>query len=107
MAYVDLSRNGCSNSYIVSKAGNYKFKADIRGNGVVPESAAALIQAAINPDHVGVLWCTYNSLTAPQSVEAMVRNIQLVDGYVKFSSASELTPGNAVIAAYDASNTII
>lgn len=107
MAYVDLSRNGCSNSYIVSKAGNYKFKADIRGNGVVPESAAALIQAAINPDHVGVLWCTYNSLTAPQSVEAMVRNIKLVDGYIKFSSASELTPGNAVIAAYDASNAII
>ena len=30
-----------------------------------------------------------------------------MDGYIKFSSASELTPGNAVIAAYDASNAII
>lgn len=105
--YVDLSKDGTSNCYIVSKAGNYKFNACVRGTGIVPESAASLIQAAINPDHVDVLWCTYNTMTAPESVSAMIPKISLQDGYVKFSSADELVAGNAVIAAYDASNTII
>ena len=66
----DLGADGTSNCYIVSKPGYYKFKATVRGNGTLPESCDGEITVSITPDHADVLWCTYNTMTAPAAAES-------------------------------------
>lgn len=69
---VDLSAAGTANCYIVPGAGEYKFKAT-RGTGIVPSSLNGKFTAPLAIDSVGVLWSTYNTATAPASVDELSR----------------------------------
>lgn len=93
---VDLSATGTANSYIVTEAGNYKFKANVKGN-----STTALDGT---PYRAEVLWESFGTDTAP-SVGDLVSNVTFKDGYI-FFKASELK-GNAVIAVENRDEDIL
>ena len=92
---VDLSKDASANSYIVTAAGDYKFKA-VKGN-----SADAVAAASVD-----LLWETENVDAAPE-VNAIIAKVGFEGGYVTFSTPATLKPGNAVIAAKDAAGTVL
>ena len=92
---VDLSENGSANSYIVTAAGDYKFKA-VKGNS----------DEAVDAFAAGVLWETENTATAPE-VGAIIASASFDEGYVTFSTPETLKPGNALLAAVDAEGNIL
>ncbi len=100
-AHIDLSPvvagvNRTANSYIVSKAGDYKFKATHKGNST--SSAVGTIKSAV------VLWESFGTATAPSEGD-LVKNVAYSDGYITFTATA--AEGNAVIAAKDASDKIL
>lgn len=105
--YIDLSATATANCYIIDKAGNYMFSATARGNKVVPTSQT--LPASIEPASVKVLWSTFNTGEAPTDDNAIIKDVTLDKGFVKFKSASisELVQGNVVIAALNAEGEII
>ena len=86
--------DGPANCYIVSGAGLYKFQA-VKGN--TTQSVGEVASAE-------VLWETYGTSTAP-SVGDLVSGVSYADGYISFTASDK--KGNAVIAAKDASGTIL
>ncbi len=94
--FVDLSEEASANSYLVTEAGDYKFKA-VKGNSA--ESVGAVAKAEL-------LWETENTATAPE-VNSIIATVDFEDGYVTFSTPKTLKPGNAVIAVKDASDVIL
>ncbi len=82
----DLSLNGTANSYIVSSAGSYKFKA-VKGNGTASVGTAASAE---------ILW-------GGECLE----DASYYNGYVIFSTKEPLVPGNALVAAKDASGAVL
>ena len=100
-AHIDLSPAVAgvyktANSYIVSAAGDYKFRATHKGNST--SSTVGTINSAV------VLWESFGTATAP-AVGDLVKNVSYSDGYIRFTATS--TEGNAVIAAKDASDKIL
>lgn len=93
---VDLSENGTANSYIVSAAGTYKFT-PAKGNS--SESVGSIASAE-------VLWETFGTDMTP-SVGDLVKGVKYEGGVISFETPSEFKEGNAVIAAKDASGTIL
>lgn len=102
--YTDLSANGTANCYIITAPGYYKFKANVKGNGVVPSQLESVAgQTAIAPKSALVLW--YNTLqTSNNWVDdspVYVSSVSLdSDGYIRFYTPSVFVPGNVVIAAF-------
>lgn len=102
--YVDLSASGTANCYLITAPGYYKFKANVKGNGVVPSQLESVAgQTAIAPKSALVLW--YNTLqTSNNWVDdspVYVSSVSLdSDGYIKFYTPSVFVPGNVVIAAF-------
>ena len=95
-AEADLSANGNANSYIVSKAGSYKFT-PTKGNS--SESVGTIAS-------VETLWETFGTNVAPK-VGDLVKNVKYADGAISFDTPSTFKEGNAVIAAKDASGNIL
>lgn len=91
----NLGKKGTANCYIVNEAGEYKFPL-VKGNGEEAVAAAS----------VEVLWETWNNMeeVIPNSV---IATVELADGFVTFTTPDQLKPGNAVIAAKDASGVIL
>lgn len=85
--YTDLSREGTSNCYLVTAAGNYSFDATVRGNGATTEGLDA--PTAIAGTSAAVVW---------QSAPGLISGVTLADGRISFKIAG---PGNAVIAVKD------
>ena len=102
--YVDLSANGTANCYLITAPGYYKFKADVKGNGIVPSQLESVAgETAIAPKSALVLW--YNTLqTSNNWVDespVYVSSVSLdSDGYIRFYTPSVFVPGNVVIAAF-------
>lgn len=94
---IDLSSTGTANCYIVSAPGKYKFNASVKGN------SAESIGAAVSAE---VLWESFGTDVTP-SVGDIVRNVTYKEGYIEFETPTELAEGNAVVAAKDASGTIL
>ena len=92
----DLSAKGTANCYIVTKAGDFKFKA-VQGNSA--ESVGEVAKAEL-------VWETNNTATAPEA-NAIIAQVGFEDGYITFSTPKTLVPGNALIAAKDASDAIL
>ena len=92
----DLSETASANSYIVTRAGNYMFKA-VKGNS--DESVGTVAKAE-------VLWETDNTATAPEA-GAVIATVDYAEGYVAFSTPETLKPGNALIAVKDASDAVL
>ena len=93
---VNLSEEGTANSYIVSSAGLYKFST-VKGNS--RESVGTVASAE-------VLWETFGTDVTP-NIGDLVKNAVYSDGYITFQTADTFKDGNAVIAAKDASGTIL
>ena len=102
--YEDLSSVETANTYLISKAGKYKFNAQKKGNGVIPASLSSVVASKeIAPKSALVLW--YNTLqTSNNWVDASPVDVSSValgaDGYVRFSTPEAFVPGNAVIAVF-------
>lgn len=102
--YVDLSASGTANCYLITAPGYYKFKADVKGNGIVPSQLGSVAgETVIAPKSVLVLW--YNTLqTSNNWVDdspVYVSSVSLdSDGYIRFYTPSVFVPGNVVIAAF-------
>ncbi len=95
-AVTNLSKNGTANSYIVTKAGDFKFKT-VKGNSA--ESVGTVAKAE-------VLWETYNTTTAPEA-KSVIAAVGVDGDYIVFSTPETLKPGNALIAAKDASDKVL
>ena len=93
---VDLSGNGTANSYIVSGAGSYEFT-PTKGNS--SESVGTIASAE-------VLWESFGTDVTP-GVGDLVKNVKYEKGVISFETPSAYKKGNAVIAAKDASGTIL
>lgn len=102
--YTDLSANGTANCYLVTSPGFYKFKADVKGNGVVPSQLESVAgETAIVPKSALVLW--YNTLQKSNNwvdeSPVYVSSVSLdSDGYIRFYTPSVFVPGNVVIATF-------
>ena len=94
---VNLSENGTANSYIVSAAGTYKFTPT---KGADSSASVGSIASA------EVLWETFGTDVTP-NVGDLVKNVKYENGAISFETPSEFKEGNAVIAAKDASGTIL
>ena len=93
---VNLSENGTANSYIVSEAGSYKFT-PTKGNS--SESVGSIASA-------DVLWETFGTDVTP-TVGDLVKDVKYENGVITFKTPDTFKEGNAVIAAKDASGTIL
>ena len=98
---IDLGASETANSYIVSAAGDYKFKA-VKGNGSV---------ALDGIEAVDILWETVNTATAPEEntiIAAADYDLQEgEDPYIVFKTPATLKPGNALIAAKNAAGQVL
>ena len=93
---LDLSSTESANSYVVSEAGAYKFKA-VQGNSETSVGAVASAE---------VLWETFGTDEVPE-VGDLVKYVSCEDGYIAFQTADTFREGNAVIAAKDANGNIL
>ena len=96
VVYEDLSASATANCYLVSKEGNYKFKA-VQGNS---ETSVGTVAS------VSVLWESFGTNEKP-SVGDLIDSASYSDGYIRFSTPATFRNGNAVIAAKDAKGTIL
>ena len=92
----DLSSSGSANCYIVSNGGLYKFKA-VKGSS--SESVGNVSSASI-------LWETFGTSETPEFFD-LIKAFCYKDGYITFQTSDTFREGNAVIAAKDASGTIL
>lgn len=109
-----LDSEGTANCYIASADKWYSFAGTVMGNGAVTPVpadlmagtvASAIIPSTLNPASADVLWETQNTATAPVAGDIVKNIVHVANGVIYFKSGSTL--GNAVIAARDASDTII
>ena len=104
----DLSAAGTANTYIVSSAGKYKFKATVKGNGGL-DPLTGTTATTIDPAGIAgvkVLWEVYGQGRAIKH-NGSSYNISYSDGYVYFSTPDSFTPGDACVAIYDSSDNIL
>ena len=110
--YIDLSpavegqdgKYRTANSYIVSEAGYYKFRA-VKGNGTEAVGSASDKDPEGTPTTAVVLWETFGTDMAPQKGDLVKADVEYTDGYVYFSTADTYQEGNAVIAVKDDKDT--
>ena len=105
----DLSASGTANTYIVSAAGKYKFKATVKGNGgtdpLTGKTATTIDPASIAA--VKVLWELGETYGKAIKYVSGAYDISYADGYVYFSTPDTFQYGNAYVAIYNTSGTIL
>lgn len=105
----DLSASGTANTYIVSAAGKYKFKATVKGNGgtdpLTGTTATTIDPAGIAA--VKVLWELGETYGKAIKYVSGAYDISYADGYVYFSTPDTFQYGNAYVAIYDTYGTIL
>lgn len=90
----NLSKDGTSNCYLITKEGDYSFDATVRGNGAATEGLDA--PEKLSPASAALVW---------ETSKGMITNVAFKDGKITFKAASQ--PGNALIAACSEDKTII
>lgn len=106
IVYTDLSATATANSYIVPAAGNYKFKATVKGNGAANLAGINKNTDAADIVSAGLVWATFGTATAPTDRQ-LIRGIHYKDGYVFFSTGNPYVEGNALVSINDASGNIL
>ena len=84
----DLGSSETANCYVVTSAGNYKFKT-VKGNSTTSVGTVASAE---------VLW---------ETASGMIDKIGVSGNYITFATASSFKSGNALVAAKDASGKIL
>lgn len=95
----DLSAEGTSNCYVVSKAGTYMFNACVKGNNA---TTPGITPATLSPVSAELLWQDYYADGA-----GLANDVSYKNGYIYFTTGETFHPGNAVIAAKDANGEIL
>lgn len=90
----NLSKDGTSNCYLITKKGDYSFDATVRGNGAATEGLDA--PEKLSPASAALVW---------ETSKGMITNVAFKDGKITFKAASQ--SGNALIAACSEDKTII
>ena len=106
---VDLSAEETANTYIVSSAGQYKFKATVKGNGGL-DPMTGTTATTIDPASivgVKVLWELGDTYGKAIKYEGGAYDISYADGYVYFSTPDSFSSGDACVAIYDSSDNIL
>ena len=93
---ISLSDSGTANSYIVSNTGTYSIST-VKGNS--SESVGSVASAE-------VLWESFGTVETPK-VGSLISKAIYENGKIYFMTPSEFREGNAVVAAKDASGTIL
>ena len=104
----DLSAEETANTYIVTSAGQYKFKATVKGNGGL-DPLTGTTATTIDPEGIAgvkVLWELYGQGRAIKH-DGSTYGIRYSDGYVYFSTPDTFVPGDACVAVYDSEGTIL
>ena len=104
----DLSAEETANTYIVTSAGQYKFKATVKGNGGL-DPLTGTTATTIDPEGIAgvkVLWELYGQGRAIKHYGSAY-DIRYNDGYVYFSTPDTFVPGDACVAVYDSEGTIL
>lgn len=94
-SFINLSANGTANCYIVNRGGKYKFRL-VKGNS----------DETLDVKSVEVLWESFGTDVAP-NVGDLIKSVSYKNGEITFQTADTFKEGNAVIAAKDASGTIL
>lgn len=100
----DLSAGGTANCYIVSVPGKYSFDATVIGNGQkgiltpVETTFFHTENATIEPTQASLLW---------QTAPGLIKSVSFEDGRIVFEKSADVEYGNALIAAMNASGTIL
>ncbi len=100
----DLGETGTANCYLVTEPSQYyKFKATVKGNGVIPSGLSDVATSTdIAPKSVVVLW--YNTVqtsnTWVDKCPILLSSLVFFRDYVYFDTPKEFVPGNVVIAAF-------
>ncbi len=92
----DLSAPGTANCYLIKAAGSYAFKA-VQGNTNTSVGSVS---------NVEVLWESFGTSTTPTAGD-LIASAKVNGEYIEFSTPDTFKNGNAVIAAKDASGTIL
>lgn len=93
---IDLSASGTSNCYIISEKGSYKFPV-VKGNSnesVGDVSSATILWESLGTDEI-------------TNIGELIYVAEYKNGYIEFATSTFFKKGNAVIAAKDASGTIL
>ena len=93
----DLSAQGTSNCYIVSKPGLYKLKA-VKGN-----DSNQILSNASQP---AIIWESFGTYVEPDFFD-LISSVCFKDGYLIFQTAPTFKEGNSVIAVKDNYGTIL
>lgn len=104
--YKNLSALATANTYIVSSAGKYKFKATVKGNGLADLAGISKDTDAATIASAELIWATFNTTVAPAAGE-LIKDISYADGYVYFSTGDVYKEGNALVAIKDGSGNIL
>lgn len=91
----DLSASATANSYVVSEAGLYKFRA-VKGNST----------ESVNASSASILWETFGTSEVPELFD-LIKSFGYKDGYIAFQTADTFKEGNAVVAAKDEAGNIL
>ena len=105
-APTDLSATATANTYIVSAAGKYKFRATVKGNGSADLGGISRNTDAGSIASADLVWATFNTAVAPSAGE-LIKDIHYADGYVYFSTGDVYKEGNALVAIKDGSGNIL
>ena len=92
----DLSIGETANCYIIPESGIYSFPA-VKGNS---SESVGLVK------YVEVLWESFGTSIIPSKGD-LVQGVKCGDGKIYFKTADTYRKGNAVVAAKDASDTIL
>ena len=93
---VSLSDDGSANSYIVSESGTYSIPA-VKGNSSASVGSVSRVE---------VLWESFGTDVIPSKGD-LVKTALYENGKIYFKTSDTFKEGNAVIAAKDASGTIL
>jgi hypothetical protein len=100
----DLSETECSNTYLVTAAGDYCFNANVKGTGNVPSGYEMVgVSTTITPGSALVLWynCQQTSSSYVDSSPVDISSLSVdSNGYIHFTVPSDPVAGNVVIAAF-------
>ncbi len=100
----NLSASATANCYVVGRAGSYKFRADVAGNGAADLSGISKTISSVNSAEL--LWATIETQSPPGNTQ-LIRNVRYSDGFVFFDTGVKYIEGNALIAVKDASSNIL
>ncbi len=104
MDATDLSAKATANTYIVSNAGTYKFKATVKGNGGLDPVTGTTATPISTSDISGVtvLWELANRGQAIKYDNEY--EVYYADGYVYFRTPDTFTAGDAYVAVFKDGN---